>query len=124
MLDDYHCENCNRSFDNGFEFVEHFMEEECDDVFDPYLILPNGVKLQVGSLLRFIYDHAEHPEQIRKISESTYVTLFAAENQVEEVEAMIKEMVVSSEMLKFDDSLKTLLEQADPDDIEGEQDDD
>jgi hypothetical protein len=32
-------------------------------------------------------------------------------------------MVVSSEMLKFDDSLKTLLEQADPDDIEGEQDD-
>lgn len=119
MLDNYHCENCNRSFDNGFEFVEHFMEEECDDVFDPYLILPGGVKLQVGSLLRFIYDHAEQPEQIRKISESTYVTLFAAENQVEEVEEMIKDMVVSSEMLKFDDSLKTLLEQADPDDIGG-----
>jgi hypothetical protein len=98
------------------------MEEECNDVFDPYLILPNGVKLQVGSLLRFIYDHAEQPEQIKKISESTYVTLFAAENQVEAVEEMIKDMVVSSEMLKFDDSLKTLLEQADPDDIGGEED--
>jgi len=119
MFDGYHCENCDRNFDNGFEFVEHFMEEECDDVFDPYLVLPYGVKLQVGSLLRFIYDHAEEPEQIRKISESTYVTLFVAENQAEKVEEMIKEMVVSSEMLKFDNSLKTLLEQVDPDDIGG-----
>ena len=115
MYDEYHCENCDRNFDNGFEFVEHFMGEECDDVFDPYLVLPNGVKLQVGSLLRFLYDHADEPEQIRKITESTYVTLFAAENQASEVEDMIKEMVVNSEMMKFDDSLKTLLEQADPD---------
>ncbi len=111
----YYCEDCGGIFLNGFDYIDHYVEEDGDDEFDPYLVLPNSVKLQVGSLLRFLYDHADQPEQVRQIAESTYVTLYAAERNIEEVEDMIKEMVISSEMLRFDSSLKTLLEEADPD---------
>lgn len=111
----YYCEDCGGIFLNGFDYIDHYVEEDGDDEFDPYLVLPNSVKLQVGSLLRFLYDHADEPEQVRQIAESTYVTLYAAERNIEEVEDMIKEMVINSEMLRFDSSLKTLLEEADPD---------
>ena len=111
----YYCEDCGGIFLNGFDYIDHYVEEDGDDEFDPYLVLPNSVKLQVGSLLRFLYDHSDQPEQIRQIAESTYVTLYAAERNIEEVEDMIKEMVISSEMLRFDSSLKTLLEEVDPD---------
>ena len=115
MSDEYWCEECNGIFQNGFDFIDHYADEEGEEEFDPYLILPNGVKLQVGSLLRFIYEHADEPEHIRQVSESSYVTLFAAERNLDNVEDMIKEMVVNSEMLRFDESLKTLLEETDPD---------
>jgi hypothetical protein len=111
----YYCEGCSGIFLNGFDYIDHYAEEDGEEDFDPYLILPNSVKLQVGSLLRFLYDHADEPEQIRQIAESTYVTLYAAEKNLEEVEDMIKEMVINSEMLRFDSSLKTLLEEVDPD---------
>ena len=114
-LDNY-CDGCGESFDNAFEYVDHFIEDE-DEEFDPYIALPNGVKLMIGSLLRFMYERADKPEEIRQISQSTYVTLFAAETEFPGLEEMIEDVVVENEMLRFDDSLRYLLEEG-PDDNE------
>jgi len=110
--DDLYCDGCGEHFDPAFEMVDHHLED--GDEFDPYIVLPNGVKLLVGSLLRFLYEHAEQPEQIRQITQSTYVTLYAAESGSEVLDELIEEVVVGSEMLKFDSSLKKLLEESKP----------
>jgi hypothetical protein len=119
-MDEYKCEDCKRTFLDGFEFVDHYLEED-EDEFDPSLILPNGYHLQVGSLLRFFFDNAEEPTQIRQIAQSTYVTLFAAEqDELDSVVDMIEDMVVQSEMLRFDESLNSLLKEQEPNDEGGE----
>lgn len=109
MDDRYYCEECKEYFESAFDLVDHYIPEE-EDEFDPALILPNGYRLMIGSLLRFFYYYAEEPEQIRQISQSTYVTLFAAEHNLDTLEGMIEDVVVDSEMLRFDDTLKALLE--------------
>jgi hypothetical protein len=110
-----HCDDCGEDFENSFEYIDHILGE---DEFDPFLLLPNNSKLMVGTLLRFLYYNADSPEQIRQISESSYVTLFAAEMQSERLEELIEDMVVASEMMRFDLSLKSLLEESKPDDNE------
>ena len=114
--DELYCDGCGIQFENAFEMVDHHLED--DDEFDPAIVLPNGVKLLVGSLLRFIYEHAEQPEQIRQITQSTYVTLYAAESGSEVLDELIEEVVVGSEMLKFESSLKKLLEESTPNDTD------
>ena len=114
----HYCDGCGESFDNAFEYVDHFLDESDEDEFDPAIILPNGIKLMVGSLLRFIYERADRPEEIRQITQSTYVTLFAAESGSEALEEIIEDVVVDNEMLRFDDSLKRLLNEKGPDDNE------
>ena len=111
-----YCDDCGESFDNAFEYVDHFLEH--DEEFDPAIVLPNGIKLMVGSLLRFIYEWADEPEQIRQITQSTYVTLFAAETEFPGLEEMIEDVVVENEMLRFDDSLNKLLNEKGNDDNE------
>lgn len=119
-MDDYKCEDCKRTFLDGFEYVDHYLEED-EDEFDPSLILPNGYRLQVGSLLRFFFNYANEPDQIRQIAQSTYVTLFAAEqDELNVVVDMIEEMVVQSEMLRFEESLDLLLKEQKPDEESGE----
>lgn len=108
-MDDYFCEECGEHFEDAFELVDHNTPEG-EEEFDPSLVLPNGYHLQIGSLLRFFYHNANNPEQIKQISQSTYVTLFAAEHNLDMLSELIEEVVVKSEMLRFDDSLKELLE--------------
>jgi hypothetical protein len=48
------CHDCNQQFENSFELIDHALED--DEDFDPYYILPNGFKLLLGSLLRFMYN--------------------------------------------------------------------
>jgi hypothetical protein len=110
--DDLYCDKCGEHFENVFEMVDHHLKD--NDEFDPCIVLPNGVKLLVGSLLRFLYEHSEQPEQIRQITQSTYVILYAAESGSEVLDELIEEVVVGSEMLKFDSSLKKLLEESKP----------
>ena len=120
MDDEFKCEECKRTFPDGFEFVDHYLDDD-DDEFDPALILPNGYRLQIGSLLRFFFNNVDEPEQIRKIAQSTYVTLFAAEqDELEVVADMIEDMVVQSEMLRFDESLDLLLKEQRPNEEGGE----
>ena len=105
----YYCDGCGEEFDNAFEYVDHFVEDNDEDEFNPAIILPNGYRLMVGSLLRFLYDNSGEPEQIRQITQSTYVTLFAAETESPDLEEMIEDVVVENEMLRFDDALNRLL---------------
>ncbi len=72
------CNDCGKVFDSSFELIDHVLDD--DEEFDPYYALPSGYKLLLGSLLRFLYGNADNPEQIKHITQSTYVALFAAEN--------------------------------------------
>lgn len=102
-----YCKECNQEFDNSFNLIDHLLED--DEDFDPYLILPNGFKLMVGSLLRFLYNHSHEPDQIELISQSVYVTLFASEMGYEPIAGLIEDMVVTTEMQNIDEQLQELL---------------
>ena len=106
------CKECGQEFDNSFELIEHLLED--DEEFNPYLVLPSGFRLMLGSMLKFIYDNAHNPEQIELITQSTFITLFASENGYEPIEELVEDMVVKSALQDFDDSLKTLLEEENP----------
>lgn len=102
------CPECGERFENVFEATDHLLEE--DDEFDPAFILPNGARLMIGSLLRCLYKYANKPEQIKSITQSTYMTLFTAETQPEAIKDIVEEMIVESQMMEIDDEIKQLLE--------------
>lgn len=102
------CPECGQHFDNVFEATDHLLEE--DEEFDPALVLPNGYRLMIGSLLRCMYRYAEEPAQIRSITQDTYMTLFTAETQPDVILDVIEDMIVGSSMVGIDDELKQLLE--------------
>ena len=110
--DDYRCHDCNGKFNSSFELIDHLTEDD-DENFDPYLILPSGHKLLLGSLLRFIYDNSGDTEQIRHITQATYVTLFAAEQGYDLIDVLIEDMIVKSSLKNFDKSLQKLLSEND-----------
>jgi hypothetical protein len=102
-----YCNDCDTEFDDSFELIDHVLDE--DEEFDPYFVLPNGFKLQLGSLLRFFFAHADNADQIRLITQSTYVTLFAAENGYDLIDELVEDMVVQSAMQNLDEGLEELL---------------
>jgi hypothetical protein len=102
------CPDCGQHFENVFEATDHLLED--DEEFDPALVLPNGAKLMIGSLLRCLYRYADKPEQIKNITQSTYMTLFTAETQPETIRDIVEEMIIESQMTDIDDELKQLLE--------------
>lgn len=120
LEDDSHntCKDCHMKFDSSFELVDHLTGEE--ERFDPYLLLPTGHKLMIGSLLRFMYDNAHQPEQIEFMCQSTYITLFAAENGSNFVTELVEDMLVKSAFKNFDSSLKRLLNEEENDERDGE----
>jgi hypothetical protein len=82
---------------------------EDDEEFDPYYLLPNGFKLHLGSILRFFFAHAEDAQQIKMMTQSTYVTLFAAENGYDLMDDLVENMVVKSAMQDLDKNIEKLL---------------
>lgn len=102
------CPQCGELFENVFEAIDHLLEE--DEEFDPALILPNGYRLMIGSLLKCLYKYSNEPEKIEEITESTYLTLYTAETSPLEVMHVIEDMIVDSSMIGIDDELKRLLE--------------
>lgn len=101
------CPECGEQFDNVFDATDHLLED--DEEFDPALVLPNGYRLLVGSLLRCMYRYADEPDQIKTITQSTYMTLFTAETSPSTVVEVIEDMIVDSSMVGIDDELKRLL---------------
>ena len=57
------CPECGEHFENAFDATDHLLED--DEEFDPALVLPNGYRLMIGSLLRCIYRYADSPENIK-----------------------------------------------------------
>jgi predicted metal-binding transcription factor (methanogenesis marker protein 9) len=102
------CPECGEQFENVFEATDHLLEE--DEEFDPALILPNGYRLMIGSLLRCIYRYANEPEKIKDVVQDTYMTLFTVEMEPSTVVEVIEDMIVGSSMAEIDDELKQLLE--------------
>jgi len=102
------CPECGEQFENVFEATDHLLEE--DEEFDPALILPNGYRLMIGSLLRCFYRYADDPEKIKDVAQDTYMTLFTVEMEPSTVVEVIEEMIVGSSMAGLDDELKELLE--------------
>lgn len=103
------CPECGKRFNNVFEATDHILED--DEEFDPALILPNGARLMIGSLLRCLYKYADKPDQIKTITQSTYMTLFTAETQPEAIKDIVEEMIIESQMMEIDNELKQLLEE-------------
>lgn len=101
------CPDCGQEFDDAFEVVDHLLEE--DDEFDPALILPNGYKLMIGSLLKCMYRYAYEPDKIEEIVQSTYMTLFMAEMSAQGVNNMVADMIVNTSMEGIDEKYKKLI---------------
>lgn len=104
-----YCNDCNIEFEDSFKLIDHFLDD--DEEFDPYYILPGGFKIMLGSLLRFMFAHADDPEQIKLISQSTYVTLFASENGYDLINELVEDTIVKSALMDFDEGLRELLEE-------------
>jgi hypothetical protein len=102
------CNECGQEFDSSFELVDHLLED--DEEFDPALILPNGYRLMIGSLLRCFYRYADDPDKIKDITQDTYMTLFTVEMEPGTVVEVIEDMIVGSSMAGLDEELKELLE--------------
>ena len=102
------CPECGERFENVFEATDHLLED--DEEFDPALVLPNGARLMIGSLLRCLFKYANKPDQIKSITQSTYMTLFTAETQPEAIKDIVEEMIIESQMMEIDDEIKKLLE--------------
>lgn len=119
MNEDYtperYCHECKIEFEDSFELIDHLLPE--DEEFDPYYILPNGMKLMLGTMMRYLYNHADDPTRVKNLAQSTYITLFASEMEYEMVDELVHDMVVSQEMHGIDEELENLLR--DEDDNEG-----
>jgi hypothetical protein len=102
------CPACGEEFDNVFDATDHLLED--DEEFDPALILPNGYRLMIGSLLRCMYRYAHEPRKIEKITQDTYMTLFTAETSTDSIAEIIEEAIVRSSMADIDSELKSILD--------------
>lgn len=102
------CPECGEQFENVFEATDHLLED--DEDFDPSLILPNGYRLMIGSLLRCFYRYADEPEKIKDVAQDTYMTLFTVEMEPSTVVEVIEDMIVGSSMAEIDEELRELLE--------------
>ena len=103
------CPECGEHFENVFQATDHLLED--NEEFDPALVLPNGARLMIGSLLRCLYKYANKPDQIKTITQSTYMTLFTAETQPEAIKDIVEEMIIESQMMEIDNEIKQLLEE-------------
>ena len=110
MIEIPQCKVCGTEFDNIFDAVNHLMDDE-EDVFDPILKLPNGYSLLLGSLLEELYRNADDAGLIKDITEMTYATLYAAQNDVTQMKELVEEAIIKQHMVDIDEELKELLEE-------------
>ena len=109
------CPECGTEFDNIFEATDHLLEDD-EGFFDPVLTLPNGYQLMVGSLLRHIYAHSDDREDVSRITQETYATLYAAEHAPNDMQRFIENLIVGEHMRDIDEELTELLKEKGKDD--------
>ena len=105
------CGICGQHFDNIFDATDHLIEDNGEQEFNPEIVLPNGYKLMLGSMLRQLFDNADNPEEIRTITQLTYGTLYAAENNIGMMKKLVEDAIIHEHMSEIDDELKELLEE-------------
>ena len=105
------CGICGQHFDNIFEATDHPIEDNGEEEFNPEIILPNGYRLLVGSMLRQLFDNADNPEKVRTITQLTYGTLYAAESDIGLMKRLVEDAIIHEHMSLIDEELEELLEE-------------
>ena len=105
------CKICGQHFDNIFDATDHLIEDNGEEEFNPEIILPNGYRLLVGSMLRQLFESADNPEEVRTITQLTYGTLYAAETNVSMMKKLVEDAIIHEHMSEIDEELKELLEE-------------
>jgi hypothetical protein len=105
------CGICGQHFDNIFEATDHLIEDNGEEEFNPEIILPNGYRLLVGSMLRQLFDNADNPEKVRTITQLTYGTLYAAESDIGLMKKLVEDAIIHEHMSLIDEELEELLEE-------------
>lgn len=105
------CKICGQHFDNIFDATDHLIEDNGEEEFNPEIILPNGYRLLVGSMLRQLFESADNPEEVRTITQLTYGTLYAAETNVSLMKKLVEDAIIHEHMSDIDKELKRLLEE-------------
>jgi len=105
------CGICGQRFDNIFEATDHLIEDNGEQEFNPEIILPNGYRLLVGSMLRQLFDNADNPEKVRTITQLTYGTLYAAESDIGLMKKLVEDAIIHEHMSLIDEELEELLEE-------------
>ena len=109
------CAVCGQQFDNIFEATDHMIDDNEEEEFNPEIILPNGYRLLVGSLLRQLFDKADDPEEVRSIVQLTYGTLYAAESDIGLMKKLVEDAIIHEHMSEIDDELEELLNEGEED---------
>ena len=78
MSETRYCPVCKIEFKNLFEATDHELLEG-EKVFNPSLIMSAGMSMEIGSLLRIIYDSSDDPEAVRYHCQAAYGMLWVAE---------------------------------------------
>lgn len=102
------CAVCGQQFDNVFELVDHLEDDDTGYEFDPYFILPNGYKLMLGSLMRTIFEKADDAEEIERITQDTYMLLYASETEPDIVSNLVEDVIVADHMYDIDKEYEAL----------------
>ena len=110
MIDIPPCSVCGQYFENIFEAVDHMVDDNEEEEFNPIISLPTGYQLMLGSLLRQLYDKADDPVEVRTIVELTYGTLYAAESNVPLMKKLVEDAIIHEHMFEIETELKKLLE--------------
>jgi len=110
LIDIPPCGICGQRFDNIFEATDHLIEDNGEQEFNPEIILPNGYRLLVGSMLRQLFDNADNPEKVRTITQLTYGTLYAAESDIGLMKKLVEDAIIHEHMSLIDEELEELLE--------------
>jgi hypothetical protein len=100
------CPECGEKFDNIFDSIDHLLED--DETFDPVYILPGGLKLMLGSLLRLIYENRRRPALVSQLVQDCYSTLAMSEFMPEHLPVVVRDIIVDDAMENLDDELKNL----------------
>lgn len=103
------CNICGTDFDNIFDAVNHLVEDGGETLFNPKVTLSGGYSLLIGSLLRELFDNANDPEAIKRITQMTYATLYASKTDDGEMKRLVNEAIVHEHMAHVDDELVELL---------------
>lgn len=72
------CRTCGERFESIFQEADHLLVEG-ESPFDPYLVISNNAKMNIGTLLRKMHDNADDAKTIRSLAEEAYTIMYMAE---------------------------------------------